>query len=133
MAKGQIKQKQVNIDKSQFESLCAMQCTEEEICSFFNISEDTLVRWCKATYDGKNFAEVFAEKRLLGRISLRRHQMRLAETNATMLIWLGKQYLGQKDEQTIEINRNIDESLKAMDEYFGDSEANTGNNQIQTS
>lgn len=125
MAKGQKKQKQENIDMRQFENLCAMQCTEEEICSFFNVSSDTLVRWCKANYDGKHFADVFAEKRLLGRISLRRQQMRLAENNATMLIWLGKQYLGQKDEQIVELNRNIDDTVKAMDEYFGNKEANT--------
>lgn len=30
-------------------------------------------------------------------MSLRRSQFRIAETNATMAIWLGKQYLGQKD------------------------------------
>ena len=30
-------------------------------------------------------------------MSLRRKQWNLAKTNATMAIWLGKQYLGQKD------------------------------------
>ena len=45
-----------------------------------------------------NFSEVFKEKRGLGKISLRRNQWRLAEKNATMAIWLGKQYLGQKDQ-----------------------------------
>ena len=45
-----------------------------------------------------NFSEVFKEKRGLGKISLRRSQWRLAEKSATMAIWLGKQYLGQKDQ-----------------------------------
>lgn len=45
-----------------------------------------------------NFSEVFKEKRGLGKISLRRNQWRLAEKSATMAIWLGKQYLGQKDQ-----------------------------------
>ena len=45
-----------------------------------------------------NFSEVFKEKRGLGKISLRRNQWRLAEKRATMAIWLGKQYLGQKDQ-----------------------------------
>ena len=44
------------------------------------------------------FSEVFAEKRQKGRASLRRLQFRLAEKSATMAIWLGKQYLGQKDQ-----------------------------------
>ena len=45
-----------------------------------------------------NFSEIFKEKRGLGKISLRRNQWRLAEKSATMAIWLGKQYLGQKDQ-----------------------------------
>ena len=45
-----------------------------------------------------NFSEIFKEKRGLGKISLRRSQWRLAEKSATMAIWLGKQYLGQKDQ-----------------------------------
>ena len=45
-----------------------------------------------------NFSEVFKEKRGLGKISLRRNQWRLAEKSATMAIWLGKQYLGQRDQ-----------------------------------
>ena len=44
-----------------------------------------------------NFSEVFKQKRGVGKISLRRHQWRLAEKNANMAIWLGKQYLGQSD------------------------------------
>lgn len=39
----------------------------------------------------------FAQKRGAGKISLRRSQWRLAEKNASMAIWLGKQYLGQRD------------------------------------
>ena len=27
------------IDKNQFENLCALQCTKEEMCGFFDISE----------------------------------------------------------------------------------------------
>jgi hypothetical protein len=34
-------------------------------------------------------------------MSLRRWQMKMAQTNATMAIWLGKQYLGQSDRQEV--------------------------------
>ena len=84
------------IDKKQFESLCAFQCTLFEVCSFFDVTDKTLDAWCRRTY-GANFSEVFKEKRQIGKISLRRSQFKLAESNATMAIWLGKQYLGQKD------------------------------------
>lgn len=90
------------IDQKDFESLCALQCTREEICGFFDISEKTLDSWCKRTY-GQSFSLVFNQKRGKGKISLRRAQFRLAEKNANMAIWLGKQWLGQKD--TVEIER----------------------------
>ena len=87
MAKGQIKQAQERIDKRQFETLCGMQCTEEEICSVFEVSKDTLLRWCKNTYE-MDFADVFKEKRAYGTASLRRTQWRMAEDNVAMAIWL---------------------------------------------
>lgn len=84
------------IDIKQFENLCGIQCTEEEICAVLDVTDKTLTNWCRDTY-GASFSEVFKEKRSRGKASLRRSQFRLAESNATMAIWLGKQYLGQKD------------------------------------
>lgn len=84
------------IDQKQFENLCGLQCTLEEICGFFDVCTDTLEAWCKRTYKA-NFSEVFSKKRGMGKVSLRRNQWRLAEKNASMAIWLGKQYLDQKD------------------------------------
>lgn len=84
------------IDQKQFENLCGLQCTLEEICGWFDVTDKTLDGWCKRTYHA-GFSEVFRQKRGAGKISLRRSQWRLAEKNANMAIWLGKQYLGQKD------------------------------------
>jgi len=91
------------IDKKAFESLCALQCTLEELCGFFGVSDKTLEKWCKRTY-GANFSEVFRQKRGAGKISLRRSQFRLAESSAAMAIWLGKQYLDQTEQQTDQKN-----------------------------
>lgn len=84
------------IDQKQFENLCGLQCTLEEICGWFGVTDKTLNSWCKRTYS-ESFSEVFRQKRSTGKISLRRSQWKLAEKNANMAIWLGKQYLGQKD------------------------------------
>lgn len=120
MAKGQIKQKQANINQKQFESLCAIQCTEEEILAVLDIGKNTLIRWCKETY-GVDFGTIFKEKRQNGKASLRRNQFKLAETNPTMAIWLGKQYLGQKDhtEQEIIVKEKT-KSEELSNELFGD-------------
>lgn len=105
------------IDQKQFESLCGLQCTLDEICGFFGCCTDTIESWCKRTY-GQGFSEVFKQKRGAGKISLRRAQFRLAEKNANMAIWLGKQYLDQKDEARIEAeNRiSIDPLSKSLEE-----------------
>ena len=85
------------IDKKQFENLCGIQCTLEEICGFFEVTDKTLNSWCRRTY-GETFSEVFRKKRSGGKISLRRAQFQTAMSgNAPMLIWLGRQYLGQVD------------------------------------
>lgn len=86
----------IHIDQTQFEKLCGLQCTREEIAGWFMCSHDTIERWCKRTY-GKEFASIYAEKRQAGKISLRRSQWQLATKSAAMAIFLGKNYLGQSD------------------------------------
>ena len=90
------------IDKNTFEKLCALFCTEEDIADFFECSVDTVNRWCKSTY-GMTFADIYPKKRSKGKISLRRMQFDIAKKgNATMAIFLGKNYLGQSDKQEYE-------------------------------
>lgn len=91
------------IDKTQFEKLCGFQCTLEEIAGFFDCSMDTIERWCKREYK-MTFAETYKKTSYMGKLTLRRAQFKLAEKNASMAIWLGKQYLGQKDVVEAEFN-----------------------------
>lgn len=85
------------VKQEQFEALCAIQCTKEEICSVLGITDKTLDRWCEATYQ-QHFSVVFREKRAGGKASLRRAQFETAKKgNAPLLIWLGKNWLGQSD------------------------------------
>ena len=84
------------IDKIEFEKLCGLQCTKEEMCGWFEVTDKTLESWCKRTYK-KGFSEIFSEKRGKGKISLRRTQFKLAEKSPAMAIFLGKNYLGQSD------------------------------------
>lgn len=107
MAKGQIKQAQIKIDKKQFEQLCKMQCTEVEIMAWFDVCKDTLISWCKNTY-GTDFSTTYQQKKEGGKIALRRYQLQLAEKNPTMAIWLGKQYLGQRDDIGIVNSKDLD-------------------------
>lgn len=112
------------IDSEQFEKLCALQCTLQEIANWFGCSEDTIERWCLRTYtdeDGKpmGFADAYKNYSVDGKISLRRFQFKMAEKHPNMAIWLGKQWLGQRD--NIDVGMNIDDKareVEALDEYF---------------
>lgn len=88
------------ISKEQFEKLCGLQCTLDEIAGFFNCSADTIERFAKKTYN-RTFADVFKEYSAQGKISLRRYQFKLAEKSAAMAIFLGKNMLGQTDKQEV--------------------------------
>lgn len=115
------------VDKKLFEALCALQCTEEEICAQLDVTDKTLVNWCKREY-GKGFRETFAEKRLLGKVSLRRKQFRLAERNPAMSIFLGKNWLGQKDNQDVNVSMSTDATAAEMGEYFANRKQQQSDN-----
>ena len=99
------------IDKSQFEKLCGLQATLEEIAGFFECDENTVNAWCNKVY-GTTFSEVFKSKSASGKLSLRRSQFKLAEKSAAMAIFLGKNMLGQTDK--VEATINEVEDLSAL-------------------
>ena len=119
------------IDWPTVDKLCLIQCTGEEIASVLNISYDTLERACKREKKTK-LAEYIGQKKEGGKASLRRKQWKLVEAgNATMCIWLGKQYLGQTDKQEVsgpdggpQIHRMIDkeEYKKLREEMLKDDD-----------
>lgn len=91
----------IEIDFKLVENLCEIQCTGEEIASVLEIDYDTLNSRVKEKY-GIGFSEYYKKKAETGKMSLRRMQWKAAERgNTTMLVWLGKQYLGQKDKQEL--------------------------------
>lgn len=98
------------IDKKTFENLCGLQCTKQEICDWFEITDKTLEKWVKENYERRHFSEVFRQYRGKGKISLRRAQFQLAQKSTAMAIFLGKNYLGQKDkteqEQQVSVTDN---------------------------
>ena len=80
----------IQIDYNTVEKLANIQCTQEEIASFLGVSVRTLQR-------DEEFCRIYKKGQDNGKMSLRRIQYKLAEKNPTMAIFLGKQYLGQRD------------------------------------
>lgn len=80
------------IDYELVEKLAHIHCTQEEIAEVLGVSVKTLQR-------NKEFCRIYKKGISSGKMSLRRQQWKAAERgNTTMLIWLGKQYLEQKDD-----------------------------------
>lgn len=71
-----------------------LHCTTKECAAFFSVGEQTYIKFVK---DFPEAADAYREGTAEGKMSLRRSQFRLAEKNAAMAIFLGKQHLGQVD------------------------------------
>ena len=75
--------------------LASIQCTDEEIAAGIGCSQDTLARGRKRDQE---LDAAIIDGRANGRMSLRRAQYQKAmDGNPAMLIWLGKQVLGQRE------------------------------------
>ena len=81
----------LDIDAEQVKRLARLHCTMQEMADFFGCHRDTL---------HNNFSAEIDKGRSEGNISLRRKQWQMAveKGNVVMLIWLGKQMLGQRNE-----------------------------------
>jgi hypothetical protein len=85
---------QVKIDLAQLEKLCAMMYTDSDLARFFRCSVRTIERR-KCVPD---FLEAMERGRAKAKVALRRAQWKAAmEGDVRMLIFLGKQYLGQTE------------------------------------
>lgn len=107
------------IDIKIFENMCKIQCTKDEMCSVLDIDEKTLTRWCKETYN-EGFSDIYKKKSKVGLMSLRRIQFEHAKKNPSMAIFLGKQYLGQKD--VIENTENQEAKITIVNSLPKDDE-----------
>lgn len=105
------------INEEEFKKLCGLHCTLTEIAAWFNCSEDTIENWCKRELK-MGFSEAFKKFSSTGKMSLRRWQFQMAEHSVPMAIWLGKQWLGQKEPKEVLLATENDESVNAMNAYF---------------
>lgn len=90
------------IDYELVSKLASIHCTQEEVASVIGFNRKVFER-------DKKIKEVYDDGILKGKSSLRRKQMELALAgNVSMLVWLGKQILGQTDKVHQTQNTQID-------------------------
>jgi len=81
----------------EFEKLCRVQSTIEEIACWFDMDVDTVNARVKEEY-GETFSVIFRRYRGCGKVSLRRKQFQKAlEGDSRMLKFLGANWLGQRE------------------------------------
>lgn len=96
----------------QIEKLASIQCTGEEIAAVMKVNYDTLNLRVKERFN-ESFSDWFKKASAQGKMSLRRWQFEGAQKgNVTLLIWLGKQYLGQADKQEVFRNDLVESKEK---------------------
>tara|TARA_R110000796_G_scaffold163631_1_gene280584 strand:+ start:570 stop:920 length:351 start_codon:yes stop_codon:yes gene_type:complete len=97
--KANIGRPKIKVDEELLYKLSAIHCTMKEMVDILGVSEDTLKR---------RYAGVIAKGKAEGKMRLRRKQVEVAmQGNATLLIWLGKNCLGQSDSPTNEDEQSI--------------------------
>lgn len=102
--------KRIDIDLKQVERLAEIGCTDQEIAHVLGVSEAHIQRRARDALD---------RGRANLRRSLRRKQLELARKGSVpMLIWLGKQYLGQRDRQDVSYTK---EELKVVERIVTES------------
>ena len=84
------------IDLVELEKLSSLHPSDSEVASWFGVSTKTIER----RKSEPDFAEALERGRSRGKLNLRRIQYKMAETNAVMAIFLGKNLLGQSDQIT---------------------------------
>lgn len=86
------------LDVEMLKKLASIHCTNDEIAS---------VMGCQTSVLERRYAGILKCARDNGKMSLKRKQFELAMNgNVTMLIWLGKILLGQREEATTSVTIN---------------------------
>ncbi len=109
---------EIPIDWTIVDRLLMDGCTGIEVASYFGVCADTLYLRCVKD-KGLTFSHYAAQKRAKGDALIKSKQMSFAINgdcgNSAMLIWLGKNRLGQRDDPITSVEFN-GELAKKLDE-----------------
>lgn len=87
------------INEEEVEKLALMQCSQEEIAAWFNVSVDTIHR---------RFADTIKRNRLKGVSSMKRQLFQLVQQgNLGAIVWWSKNFAGMTDKNEVQENKEI--------------------------
>jgi len=109
----------IEIDWSKVGQMLEAECSGEQIAGQLGIHANTLYQRCKKELK-LDFVTFKAQKRASGELLLKVKQFESAvkDKNISMLIWLGKQRLDQKDKSATEhdVSDKLKEAMKPFKE-----------------
>ena len=92
---------QAAIDKDELDKLMRLSPTCKEASDWFDVSESSLERFVKTNF-GMSFDALRDKRFTKTRMAIKKAQIEMAlKGDRVMLIWCGKQYLGQRDVQAV--------------------------------
>lgn len=99
-----------------FERLAFSGCSYDEIAAYFGCHQDTVRRLVKH----EPYQAIWQSALAGGRAIVRSKQLELAQQgDVKMLIWLGKQYLGQRDEKTFVLSKEVlNDEIKRIEDQL---------------
>jgi hypothetical protein len=101
------------VNTVQMQHLAEHGWTIDEIAAFFNVSQQAIDDMLRRD---PTFRAIMDRGKALGRGKLRSYQFQAASKgNPIMLIWLGKQMLGQRDEPGDRTGDRLDEVLRVLE------------------
>ena len=107
-AKKRIGRPRKEIDIETAKKMFQIFCTGEDVAYCLNVSYDTLEKRIKEQTK-MSLSDFIKKAQSIGKTSLRQKQYQIALAgNVTMLIWLGKQYLGQAEKSETTINNELE-------------------------
>jgi hypothetical protein len=122
--------KKINIDWDKVGRFLQAQCSGSGIAGLLGIHENTLYSRCK-TDNGMEFMAFAEQKKCEGKELLKAKQFETAMGGSIpMQIWLGKQYLGQRDQsqteytgipETININVSSKENADKLKKFLSNA------------
>ena len=121
MAKKKMGRPAFQFDDKNFDVAIQLPMIKADICLLMGgCSEDTIEKYVKKRF-GKTFSELQSERRQHFRKNILGKQYELAmKGNVGLLIWLGKNYLGQRDKfeetdaEDLKLEREVMEKMKLV-------------------
>lgn len=115
---------ELTIDWERVDYMLKCGCTGTELAATFSMHPNTFYRRAEEKY-GVSFSEYSQQRRMVGDYALRQKQyekaMGLTETgDNTLLIWLGKNRLGQRNEDKVTVvtqeqQQTLDQTMSMVD------------------